>query len=394
MIRNRVYDYLSGKNKSMLCVGPMSKNCVDESIYLANTFHLPISLIASRRQIECKELGGGYVENWTTDKFIEYVRARDTGRNIILSRDHGGPWQHPCEVKLNLRDAMESSKKSYACDIESGMEIIHIDPSIDPKGTPSPEQLLDRVFELYEFCWAHARARNKDIAFEVGTEEQDVHINSIDDFEYLLSEICKRCKKMKLPQPLFVVGQTGTKVMEIENVGEFGKCSFNDDAFQLRQLTELCGRYNVLFKEHNADYLSDEVLRLHPQMGVHGVNVAPEFGVVETKTFIEIMKKLNLKRELHDFINLSYGSMKWEKWMKENSQATNHDRAVISGHYVFGKPEFKEIKMKVSHHLKKLGDDLDQKLREAIRKSILRYIDCLNLANTAQGGDTKDGIPA
>ena len=33
-------------------------------------------LIASRRQIECKALGGGYCNNWSTEEFSKYVKKR------------------------------------------------------------------------------------------------------------------------------------------------------------------------------------------------------------------------------------------------------------------------------------------------------------------------------
>ena len=37
----------------------MSKNCVDVTIDVANRYNIPLMIIASRRQIECKEFGGG-----------------------------------------------------------------------------------------------------------------------------------------------------------------------------------------------------------------------------------------------------------------------------------------------------------------------------------------------
>ena len=39
------------------------------------------------------------------------------------------------------------------------------------------------------------------------------------------------------------------------------------------------------------DYLSNQSLSLHPKLGIHAANVAPEFGVVETKGLIEILKE-------------------------------------------------------------------------------------------------------
>ena len=45
----------------------MSQNCIDVVINISNTKKIPIQLIASRRQIECSQLGSGYVNNWSTE---------------------------------------------------------------------------------------------------------------------------------------------------------------------------------------------------------------------------------------------------------------------------------------------------------------------------------------
>ena len=106
-------------------------------------------IIASRRQIDSVEMGGGYVNNWDTKSYAKYVFKNDKSANIILARDHGGPWQNDKEVKmqLSLRDALESAKNSFKCDIDSGFQILHLDPSMDPYKTPNEDEVLERVYE-------------------------------------------------------------------------------------------------------------------------------------------------------------------------------------------------------------------------------------------------------
>ena len=36
---------------------------------------------------------------------------------------------------------------------KSRLQIIHIDPSIDIHSTPNLDEVLERIYELYEFCW-------------------------------------------------------------------------------------------------------------------------------------------------------------------------------------------------------------------------------------------------
>ena len=186
-VNNKIKNTIRNKHCSLLCVGPMSKNCVDAAIEIANENNIPIILIASRRQIDSKEFGGGYVNNWATHEYAKYVRSKDKRNNIIFV-DHGGPWQSEVEKKANLdlREAMNSAKSSFKCDIDAGFQMIHIDPSIDIHQTPSISEVIDRVFELYDFCYSYAKQNNKDIIFEIGTEEQTGSSNSQEEVEYIL----------------------------------------------------------------------------------------------------------------------------------------------------------------------------------------------------------------
>lgn len=64
-------------------IGPMSKNVVDCVIKHGQQYS--IGLIPSRRQVDyC----GGYVNNWDTKTFSEYVRSSNS--SVLLCRDHGG----------------------------------------------------------------------------------------------------------------------------------------------------------------------------------------------------------------------------------------------------------------------------------------------------------------
>ena len=151
--------FIEHKRATMLGVGPMSKNCIDASCEIASK-NTPIMLIASRRQIDCKELGGGYVENWSTEEFSKYVNKKN--KHIILCRDHGGPWQNNIEIdkKLNLKDAMDSAKLSYKKDIDNNFKIIHIDTCINPhKKKISTKESLERLFELMSFCFEYSQKK-------------------------------------------------------------------------------------------------------------------------------------------------------------------------------------------------------------------------------------------
>ncbi|WP_216161229.1 class II D-tagatose-bisphosphate aldolase non-catalytic subunit [Polynucleobacter sp. MWH-Creno-3A4] len=364
----------------------MSRNCVDAAIELANEHEAPLLLIASRRQIDSEEFGGGYVNNWTTQEFAKYVIDNDQKGKILLARDHGGPWQSTKEVgdSLSLRRAMDSAKLSYLRDLEAGFQVLHIDPSVDIHSSPNVDEILDRVFDLYDYCWTHAQRLGREVIFEVGTEEQSGSTNTQEELDYTLNELLKFCRKNNIPQPSFVVIQTGTRVMETRNVGSFDTplrvTNELPAEIQVPKMIEICNRYGIMMKEHNTDYLSDEALQWHPRLGIHAANVAPEFGVAETLALLDILENNNLQDLADDFLKISYDSKKWEKWMLDQSTASDRDRSIISGHYVFSKPACDELKAKARKDLAKKQIDLDLFLKNEVKKSIFRYMKNFRMA--------------
>ena len=92
--------------------------------------------------------------------------------DVILARDHGGPWQNAQEIekKLNRAEAIKSAKQSFEVDILSGFKVL-----CGSKYTRcrkiDKNSIMDICFELIEHCWSFAKKNNKDICFEIGTEE-------------------------------------------------------------------------------------------------------------------------------------------------------------------------------------------------------------------------------
>ncbi len=380
MIKEKILNYIKEQRVTLLGVGPMSLNCVDAVIEISNNNKIPIILIASRRQIDSAEFGGGYVNNWTTKEFSEYVINADKLGKVYLARDHGGPWQSDLEKdnKFSLRKAMDSAKNSYKVDIDAGFQFLHLDPSIDINGPITIEDSLDRLFELYDFCFNYAQKKGKEIIFEIGTEEQSGSTNSQEELKFTLSKTFEFCDKNKYPRPTFVVIQTGTQVKELRNVGSldtpFRIKNEIPPEIQIPQVINICNQFDICMKEHNADYLSDEILSWHPRLGIHAANVAPEFGVVETKAFLEILENNNLNEIAEEFLQLSFESEKWKKWLIPNNDISDRLKATISGHYVFSTKEFKELKNKAKKILATKEINVDIFIKEKIKESIFRYL--------------------
>ena len=246
--------YIQQKRCTLLGVGPMSLNCVNACLNIVSTYDFPLLLIASRNQIDSLFHGGGYVNNWTTQEFAAYVKKYDKKNNIILCRDHGGPWQNKQEVskKLSFNDALQSAKDSFVTDIDCGFDILHIDPSIDIHQDLSQNLIIDRVCELYSFCSEYAARNNRQIYFEVGTEEQSGSTNATNELDNSITTIQNFCSHNGYTMPTFVVIQNGTKVVEMRNVGSLDSpirvANEIPPEIQLSRLLSVCNNRSILYE--------------------------------------------------------------------------------------------------------------------------------------------------
>ena len=374
-------NYLKQVTHPLVCIGPMSKNITDAVVELANSIHQPIPLIASRRQVECAEFGGGYVNGWNTKTFANYVLARDKGY-VHLCRDHGGPWQGAQEEDLSENEAIERAKISMLEDISSGFDLIHIDPSLRGGSLTDPI-VLDKIFELYAFVIETARELKKNIEIEIGAEQQNGYYSDPQELVTLLKNVTEFCERHSYQRPLFCVVQTGTLVREMRNVG-FTEGRRNESYDQkyavesmekaIKHLADIAYINGVYIKEHNGDYLSDGSIALRSRLSVGGMNIAPEIGVFETKSLVSLCLELGLKSELEKLLDIFYRSKKWEKWLSIESKATDLDKAIIAGHYTFSTPEFHDIYARIGRATSRKGYDLDQYLRMHITVAIKRIL--------------------
>jgi hypothetical protein len=65
--------------------------------------------------------------------------------------------------------------------------------------------------------------------------------------------------------------------------------------------------------------------------------------------------------------------------MAPGTTATDFDRAVIAGHYVFADPGFQAIKAEAKAALNGVGQDLDHFLKLKVKAAIFRYVRRFNL---------------
>jgi D-tagatose-1,6-bisphosphate aldolase subunit GatZ/KbaZ-like len=368
--------YRGARSAPALGVGVVSRQVVDAAIDVAYETDRDILLIASRRQVDDGLLGSGYVEGWTTRSFARYVRARDRERRVKLCRDHGGPWQHPREFgQLDEQAVLESAFTSLKADVDEGFDVIHIDTSVDVSGEPSSDVAATRLVTLYERVARYARQVGRYVEFEISVERQKSSVEQAAQFRRDLNSVIAELDSRGLPLPRFVVAQTGTKVVEMRNVGEIMRRSRARRVFaRLRALVAVSEKYGVCVKAHNCDYLDVAGWELLARSGIAAANVAPEYGVVQTKAFVQLLRVHGHDAAAGRFMELAYRSQRWRKWLDVESSATPYQCAVLAGHYIFSEPEIITLRSSLDGP-KSRGRSLDDLLRNVVKRVIRGHLD-------------------
>jgi len=382
-----------GEKFTLLGIGPMSRLLIRAVMELAKEKDFPIMLIASRNQVDSDEFGHGYVCNWDQDRFVADVKAvaEQTGFDglVYLCRDHGGPWQRDEERtgKLPVEEAMAIAIRSFKHDMDSGFDLLHIDPTKDPHidGTVPLDLVLSRTVQIIEELEEYRREKGlPEVSYEVGTEETNGGLTSVEAFGDFVEKLTSELKKKGLCTPEFVVGQTGTLTRLTENIGHFSR----ENA---QKLAASAAKHNVGIKEHNGDYLPDYILLEHPCLGITAMNVAPEFGVVETRSYLELAKaetrcvdSTKCSRLAEVISEHAVKSQRWRKWMMGDTAIKPAEEVLkdtslvaqitdICGHYTYEIPEVQEQLEIMRRNLQSVGIDADGYVIYKIKEAINRY---------------------
>ena len=188
---------------------------------------------------------------------------------------------------------------------------------------------------------------NPNIKFEFGTEENVGVAAGVKKYE----EDVKFASQY--PNMEYVVAQTGSLTMEDRQVGSF-------DVAMVKRLVNFAEQAGVKLKEHNADYLNAEQIKLRTQAGVHACNIAPQLGVIQTKTL------LNLATDTAEFKQTVLDSGRWKKWIIDGDDTVKIN---VAGHYCFNTDAYRNLVQTV--------DNFDAELTKSITNCLDLYYDNL-----------------
>lgn len=294
-----------------LYIGPVSINTIDAAIEFSNENKVCLGLIPSRRQVD---FCGGYL-NLNTKKFSNYIRNRSD--LVVIERDHGGPLQG-YEVDNGIESFIEDAKF---------FDIIHIDPFKKYKC----------IIECAEHTILHiqylSKINNK-LKFEIGTE-QGIREYSNEELNYFIEYIHKNLNKKTFEKIIYLVVQGGTKVFD-------GKNTARERSDGISGFIDICRKYKKSSKEHNGDYLELFEIKSKFDLGLDAINIAPEFGSLESEVWIEKFSE----SDFNTFFDLVLNSKRWIKWFDKDFEPHSNKEKLIKmcGHYVFENQIFKDIK--------------------------------------------------
>ena len=391
-----------GEKHTLLGIGPMSVNFLRASLEISKEKDFPLMYIASRNQVDAYKFGGGYVFNSDQKLFkekIEEIAQEINYDNVYyLCRDHGGPWQRDKERADHLPEdeAMAIAKESYKEDILNGFDLLHIDPTKDPDEyckVVDIDVVFNRTIELIEYCEQVRKEYGieREIAYEVGTEETSGGLTSMDRYENFIQRIESYTQEHDLPMPIFIVGQTGTLTRLTKNVGNF---SYENSL----ELSAISTKYGVGLKEHNGDYLSEAKLLAHLPLNITAMNVAPAFGTIETMALLELIEvekqfaKFNMIKEPSNLENVikyeSIHSMKWKKWLTDEVDMSDLDNldeqttlqiTELCGHYTYSKPKVALEINKLYENLASIKIDGKRFVIEKLKEEMQKHVRCFNM---------------
>jgi hypothetical protein len=270
-----------------------------------------IGLIPSRRQVD---FSGGYVNGWNTETFSSYVKKKNS--SVLLCRDHGGAEQG---------QVSDDGDKSFETDAEY-FDLIHIDPfrvsETIYQAAEKTGNIIEKLFEI-----------NPNVMYEVGTEEaifkyEPEHLN------WMLGYLRIRLRVEQFNQIKYAVVQSGTRLdlATRTNTGNYNNS-------RLEKFIEVVKSFDLMSKEHNGDYLTDSFdVEVRFASGLDAINIAPEYGQIESEFYLEMCKKDSaLFEQLYE---ICYNSGKWKKWIPDVSRVSKSQIIMTCCHYILSDKSF------------------------------------------------------
>lgn len=294
----------------------MSKEIVELCLDWSEDYEYPLMIIASRNQVDA---ASGYAFTSNSLAHLVHNHVSYDKNRVLLCRDHCGPYFSDGDKGLSLDSAVERCKQTISADIGAGYDLIHIDVS------RVPEQHQEVVtHELFEY----ATALSDRVVFEYGSEDNS--IENLDNATDALQRQISTVERYK-HRIVFMVSRTGSLTKQ-RQVGSF-------DVSVNSKLARTIHSNGMLFKEHNADYLVMDEVRLRLHAGVDAINIAPQLGCAQSAVLWDMANELPQFRE---FLDCVLSTQYWVRWCTPDV-TDEKTKFISSAHYCFDTQEYRKV---------------------------------------------------
>ena len=156
-------------------------------------------------------------------------------------------------------------------------DLIHIDPW---KKYSEYTEGLKWTVNMIKYC----NNINPNLLYEVGTE-QSIRKFESEELNRFIFDLKYELQSDKLFNKIkYVVIQSGTSLLGNTQTGAY-------DKNRLISMVDVVKRHGLLSKEHNGDYIPTSIIKEKFSLGLDSINIAPEFGLIETNTYLDFINK-------------------------------------------------------------------------------------------------------
>lgn len=312
-----------GRALTLLAVCPNSESVLAAAVKAARNRNSILLFAATLNQVD---LDGGYT-GWMPQTFIrkidEYAARYGCTTSLYPCLDHGGPWLKDKDrlARLSFDQTYLNVKNSIEACIQSGYQLLHIDPTVDRTLASREfipiERIVERTVDLIAYAESvRERLHRPEISYEVGTEEVHGGMVNLANFNKFIQLLRNRLMEKNLSHiwPCFFVAQVGTDL----HTTHFDPVVANQIYAQLYPT-------GALAKGHYTDWVSNPAE--YPKSGMGGANVGPEFTSDEFDALLELegLEKRLLQHSTHlepsrmldRLTGAVISSQRWQKWLME-----------------------------------------------------------------------------
>ena len=388
-----------GVNVTLLAICPNSDAVLEAAVKVAANNEMPMLFAATLNQVD---RGGGYT-SWTPHTFVarmeELAREYNCSSPLYPCLDHGGPWLkdlHTLEG-LNYAETMHEVKETLTACLESGYDLLHIDPTVDrelPDGhSLGISTVVARTVELIVHAeQQRQRLGRSNISYEVGTEEVHGGLVDTDNFTSFLEGLQKGLEKEGLLEvwPSFIVAKVGTDL----------HTTFFDSKTALNLYNQVAP-LGSLIKGHYTDWVANP--SDYPASGMGGANIGPEFTATELVALDELcdqeeelynngsnLSPSNFRQTLRKSV---VDSNRWNKWLFPQEEGKSFDELIperqdwlvsTGARYIWTDPNVLNARQNLYTNLSSVLSDVNGYVVNRVAENIQNYVEAFNLKGSIE----------